>query len=489
MRATHGEAGHPRVEAGAGRDAGAGHLSSEADGQPPGPVNEEARAASAKQAAERVLTGISSPQALSPASGRVGRHANDRVRSSGPPPENALNCNSAMGAAGGPSGLPATPEPAAALQDRTSGNAAAVGARQKSEGARRRAPPRRSPQKENGGAGIPRSKVRAPGDGAQPERCEPSGPHAPAAASGSNREPLHLPSQPTQGRVTGSADPGQAAPEQGGGLYPPGQPIAAGGAGLAPSAAGESAASAPAAAKKKRRKKKLAAAHTAGDGAAAQAAGGASTGEARSTDGRQSGTPAEPGDLVEEPSSEQASELPAALQSAPPQQLPGAGGEAGGTASKATDPHSHILSASGASPPSGQAVDRGASDPDSAGPNSDTTPADGGQAADLGGSESSRNSAGTTEKEVAAGSGSTGCGGEAGRGHTTMGREVAWEGLAGLGVRWGVARERKVGEDASCQHAANTWAHAGLAGECPTAACSPLCALVFVQVLGACWSC
>jgi len=159
MRATHGEAGHPHVEAGAGRDAGAGHLPSEADGQPPGPVNEEARAAAAKQVAERALTGISSPQALSPASGRV--------RSSEPPPETVLKCNSAMGAAGGPSGLPATPEPGAALQDRTSGNAAAVGARQKSEGVRRRAPPRRSPQKENGGAGIPLSKVRAPGDRAQ----------------------------------------------------------------------------------------------------------------------------------------------------------------------------------------------------------------------------------------------------------------------------------------------------------------------------------
>ncbi|KAK9843409.1 hypothetical protein WJX81_000772 [Elliptochloris bilobata] len=55
-----------------------------------------------------------------------------------------------------------------------------------------------------------------------------------------------------------------------------------------------------------------------------------------------------------------------------------------------------------------------------------------------------------------------------GRASWQAARAAAWEGLAGLGVRWGLARERKLGEDASCQHAANTWAHAGLAGSAET---------------------
>lgn len=71
--------------------------------------------------------------------------------------------------------------------------------------------------------------------------------------------------------------------------------------------------------------------------------------------------------------------------------------------------------------------------------------------------------------------GGAGGGEQAGGGRTTLGREVAWEGLAGLGVRWGMARERSAGEDASCQHAINTWAHAGLAGARPAFACSPAC--------------
>ena len=441
-------------------------------------------AAASKQAAQHALSGIA---ALQPrANGEVAPARAD-VRGGLSPQQNRAPAAPAARALGGsirnPSRSPAAASASAvreaALQERAGGNSGDSGAAARGDkaapAAQRHA--HSSPQKENaasagrlpsggmharherqahGGAGLtcPRSPAHTAAPAGSPRRAH-AGSAPPATAAGARTAELR------------SREPAPHVGQQSSGAAAPGEGPAAGAAD-APGAA--------AAAKKKRRRRKPSAVQCGAEPGAAAGAPGAGAGEGAGDAECGSGAEAA---AAEEPAS---------------QQGPGSG--AGDSRSASAVQAADLRDRTGVAAAAGEhAVEQGpAAEGVSAGALQAEGPAADAQQAE----EAPASAQGAYAEESAAGFGQTGAAAAAGQGahaertpadsvlaegtaadakqaaaaatagaaRTTLGRDAAgaWEGLAGLRVRWALARERKLGEDASCQHAANTWAHPGLAG-------------------------
>ena len=423
-------------------------------------------AAAAKQAAQRALAGIATtrphangdagPAAGEPRADGRGSLATQQSRAPAAPAARALGSPSRH-SGGLPAAGPANPAHEAALQERAGGNSGVGGAaapgHKAAPGVQGRA--HSGPQKEyaafagrlpgggvharrgcgadgRGAPGSPRNPAHAAAPASSPGRAHKEGALPPAAAGARPAEPASRERAPHVGQHGSvSAVPTEPNPV-------PGE-VPGAGAADAPGAA--------AAAKKRRRRKKLAAGQRGTETAAAAAAPGADPGEGGNDAGGVQGVGA-------------ATAVQPALQQALGS---GAGDACSASAVQAADLRDRNLAAAAGE----QANEQGPrAECSPAGSAADAQQAEE-AAADAQGVQAGGSAAGPLQAhEVAADAQQAEQPVAAGPGRTTLGRDAAgaWEGLAGLGVRWGLARERKLGEDASCQHAANTWAHAGLAG-------------------------